>query len=145
MMKRINIKGILFKMHLQNKYSEIDGGHKAEIYLYGKILDRIYFSQALELFRKSNWDKEIIEHIENFNYAIKNKKDYLILSFQQILCNDALCDFFKTFVINFIKLVSKEKYIVFDNNASAKRKQGQINDNQTKNNIKFESSCYIKN
>ena len=137
------IKGILFKMHLQNKYSEIDGGHKAEIYLYGKILDRIYFSQALELFRKSNWDKEIIEHIENFNYAIKNKKDYLILSFQQILSNDDLCDFFKTFVINFIKLVSKEKYIVFDNNASAKRKQGQINDNQTKNNIKFESSCYI--
>ena len=48
-------------------YSKIDERYKAEFYLYGNILDKVYFPQAYEMFKKSNWNKEIIEHIKILN------------------------------------------------------------------------------
>ena len=139
------IKGILSITKNKNKYYEIDGGHKAEIYLYGSILNQIYFPQALELFKKSNWNKEIHDHIISFNNVNKKSKDqYQYFSLKQIEFNNDLCEFFRIFIKKFINIVGEEKYgIVFDNNASASRKSNNNIDIGTKNQIKFDYYCYI--
>ena len=49
----------------------MDGGEKAEVFMYGNLLKKIYFEQALELFKNNNWDKTIPEHILTFNAAKK--------------------------------------------------------------------------
>jgi hypothetical protein len=45
----------------KNEYAsvELDGGEKAEVFMYGNLLKKIYFGQALELFKNNNWDKTI--------------------------------------------------------------------------------------
>ena len=45
---------------------EIDGGHKLEILLFGKILGDISILGALDIFRFSTWKKNIKEHLERF-------------------------------------------------------------------------------
>ena len=65
------IKGILKKFgKYKNIDFAIDGGEKAEIYLYGNILEKIYFSQSFKLFKLSHWNKSIIEHIKCFYLQI---------------------------------------------------------------------------
>ncbi len=140
------INGILYITKNKNKYYEIDGGHKAEIFLYGDILNKIYFPQSLELFKKSNWNKEIEEHILSFNNANKKIKDsYQIFTINEIYFNDDFCEFFRIFIKKFIETVevrSKDS-IVFDNSASASRKPGYFQEKAIKNEITFDYNCYI--
>ena len=138
------IKGILSKANNLIMYSEIDKAYKTEFYLYGNILGKVYFPQAYEMFKKSNWNKEIIDHIKNFKLNNDFKEDISKMTFEQILKNDDLYDFFKKFVLKFMKLVGKEEFIIFDNNAFATRKSGITNINKNKNFIPFDPRCYIK-
>ena len=140
------INGILYIMKNKNKYYEIDGGHKAEIFLYGDILNKIFFPQALELFKKSNWNKEIAEHIKSFNNANKKIKDsFQTFTINEIYFNDDFCEFFKIFIKKFIETVAvrSKDSIVFDNNASASRKPAYIQEKAIKNEITFDYNCYI--
>ena len=135
------IQGILQKVHKnQNYYNNlaIDGGEKAEIYLYGKILEKIFFPQALELFKFSNWKKEIWEHIANFQNINTNnnyKSSTICIKCKDISNNEDLCDFIKKFIIKFVDIYNKDekninkKYVVFDTNASA----GKVSKNNYKN------------
>jgi len=140
------INGILYIMKNRNKYNEIDGGHKAEIFLYGGILKRIVFPQALELFKKSNWNKEIVEHIKCFNNANKKIKDsFQTFTVNEIYFNNDFCEFFRIFIKKFIETVkvrSKDS-IVFDNTTSALRSSSYFKENANKNKITFDYNCYI--
>lgn len=133
------IRGILQKYNKKQNYNNlgIDGGEKAEIYLYGKILNTIYFPQAFELFKFSNWKRTIWEHIEKFqninnNYYINKYSDSI--KCKDISNDEDLCDFLKKFIFKFMEIVNKDKenvnnkYIVFDTNASA-NKLSKNNDN----------------
>jgi hypothetical protein len=60
------IKSILYKNKNQYNFLSLDDGEKTEIFLYGNILGKIHFSQALELFKLSNWNKTTPQHIEEF-------------------------------------------------------------------------------
>ena len=140
------INGILNIMKNKNRYKEIDTGHKGEIILYGDILNRIIFLQALELFKKSNWNKEIFEHIKSFNNAIKKTKDsFQTFTLNEIYFNNDFCEFFKIFIKKFIETinVSSKNSIVFDNNASAIRKSAYFQEKEIKNTITFDYNCYI--
>ena len=74
----------------------IDGGFRAEIYLYGQILSKIYFSQAYDMFKFSTWKLSIEEHLQKFNQnnqEIKEKDKLIII---ENLKNDLdTCDFIK--------------------------------------------------
>ena len=140
------INGILSIMKNKNKNKEIDTSHKREIILFGDILNRIFFPQALELFKKSNWNKEIFEHIKNFNNAIKKIKDsFQKFTLNEIYFNNDFCEFFKIFIKKFIETinVSSKNSIVFDNNASAIRKSAYFQEKEIKNTITFDYNCYI--
>ena len=64
---------------------QLDGGQKAEVLLYGHILKEITYSQSLELFKLSNWNKTIPQHIENFNKkANKNQNTISELEFLKL-------------------------------------------------------------
>ena len=139
------IKGILSIMKNKNKYDEIDGGHKAEIFLYGGILDKVFFPQALELFKKSNWNKEIYEHLKCFNNANKNiKNTYQTFYLNEIYLNNDFCEFFRLFIKIFIETIGDKitNSITFDNNASSRR-PGYFRNNENKNTITFDYNCYI--
>ena len=139
------INGILTRTHNQGNYSKIDCGDKAEIYLFGKILDFIYFPQAFELFKKSNWDKEIIEFIDNFNKSKPKKENTLVLSIKQINTNDDLCEFIKIFLNKFMKSVNNEEFIEFQNFTSSYRRTIKKYNNYSleQDNIIFQNNCYI--
>ena len=78
---------------------QLDDGQKADVLLYGHILKEITFSQSLELFKLSNWNKTIPQHIENFNKKA-NKNQNTIDEFEFIKLDDIegdndLCEFYK--------------------------------------------------
>ena len=80
----------------------INGGNRAEIYLYGNVLTRLYLSGALYLFDKKTWNLPVYKHLEQFNENNKSfpdKKQTI-----EDLKNDAnIFDFFKEIINQFIK------------------------------------------
>ena len=133
------IRGILQKYDKKQNYNNlsIDGGEKAEIYLYGTILKKIYFPQAFELFKFSNWKRTIWEHIDKFQ---NNKKLTEGIVSKDISNDEDLCDFLKNFIFKFMKIFNKHKknvnnkFIVFNTNASANKlskNDGIIESNNT--------------
>ena len=64
-----------FMDNIRKKYSEnknekfkqvIDGGNRAEIYLYGNVLCKLYLAGALKMFDKTAWDLPVYKHLELF-------------------------------------------------------------------------------
>ena len=65
-----NIMKTFQKYNYKNKSTlklpyEIDGGHKLEILLFGKILGDLFTSASLYIFRYSTWKKPLTEHLYN--------------------------------------------------------------------------------
>ena len=79
----------------------IDGGNRAEIYLYGNVLTRLFLSGALYLFDKKTWNLPVYKHLEQFNENNKSfpdKKQTI-----EDLKNDVnIIDFFKEIINQFI-------------------------------------------
>ena len=104
---------------------QLDGGQKAEVLLYGHILKEITFSQSLELFKLSNWNKTIPQHIENFNKkANKNQNTISELEFlklEEIEGDNDLCEFYKILSKKFTKYVSFSDEIIYDYSSFSKR------------------------
>ena len=143
------IYGILKKNKIKiDKNLSIDGGEKGEIYLYGNILEKIYFPQAFELFKLSNWNKTIVEHIKNFQSINNTYKDMLFIYYKEFDDNKDLSDFIKKFIKEFIKSfnhlqnIENTKVFLNPNDSSCKISEKNIN-NIDINKIKFECRCYI--
>ena len=118
------IKGILKKFgKYKNIDFAIDGGEKAEIYLYGNILEKIYFRQSFELFKLNHWNKTIIEHIEMFLSANNLEENILEMKLTDIKNDHDICDFLKSFIFKFIQTFKQKRgdnnKLVFDLNSSA--------------------------
>ena len=118
------IKGILKKYgKCKNFDFAIDCGEKLEIYLYGNILEKIYFSQSFELFKFSHWNKSIIEHIEMFLSSYNLKDNILEMKYTDIRNDHDICDFLKSFIFKFIQAFNQKRgdknQLIFDLNSSA--------------------------
>ena len=104
---------------------QLDDGQKADVLLYGHILKEITFSQSLELFKLSNWNKTIPQHIENFNKkANKNQNTISELEFlklEEIEGDNDLCEFYKILSKKFTKYVSFSDEIIYDYSSFSKR------------------------
>ena len=142
------INGIRRKIEKKNYVYKIDldGGEKAEIYLYGKTLDKINFSQAYQLFMLDNWNKNIPEHITSFNKVQDSFESYSVQNLKDIKENENLCPFFKILSEKFCEYVSKSKILLFESNASSgrtsKRKE-KGNGHEDSDTILFDYSCFI--
>lgn len=140
------INSILFKNKNNYKSLSLDGGEKAEVFLYGNVLNIINFRQSLELFKPKNWEKTIPEHIENFNKnkISDNKLEFLLL--KQITQDDNLCDFYKILAKKFRENVHKknENKIIYDNSACAKIDRANFIEGEKEGDIIYNYSDFIK-
>ena len=140
------IKGILKKFgKYKNIDFAIDDGEKADIYLYGKILKKIYFSQSFELFKLSHWNKPIIENIEMFLSANNLKENILEMKYKAIKNDHEICNFLKSLILKFIQTFKQKRgdrnQIVFDLNSSAgkitEKNYNEIDSDSILFNLKF--------
>jgi len=101
-----------FMDNIRKKYSEnknekfkqvIDGGNRAEIYLYGNVLYKLYLEGALKMFDKTTWDLPVYKHLELFkedNRVLSEDKKRKIDDIQKDL---NMADFIKDIIFQFDK------------------------------------------
>ena len=125
---------------------QLDGGQKAEVLLYGHILKEITFSQSLELFKLSNWNKTIPQHIENFNKkANKNQNtidEFEFIKLEDIEGDNDLCEFYKILSKKFTKYVSFSDEIIYDYSSFSKRSFDNEIVEGNKGDIIYDTNCY---
>ena len=92
----------------------IDRGYMTEVYLYGIILYKLTFSEALKMHDKSTWKLSVLEHLKEFN---KNNKAILKVhdeNLDNILKNKNLSNFIKDIFIQFNKYYECNGIMKFD-------------------------------
>ena len=92
----------------------IDRGYMTEVYLYGIILYKLSFSEALKMHDKSTWNLSVLEHLKEFN---KNNKAILKVhdeNLDNILKNKNLSNFIKEIFIQFNKYYECNGFMKFD-------------------------------
>ena len=140
------INSILYKNNIQYNFLPLDGGEKAEVFLYGNILGKILFSQALELFKMSNWNKTIPQHIEDFIKCGKNNKGSKIVKLEQIEKDNDFCEFFKILAKKYKKYIKNNEEtgtsIRFDFTSYSAKIPRHIINNEPEGCITFDYSCY---
>ena len=132
----------------KNEYAtvELDGGEKAEVFMYGNLLKKIYFGQALELFKKKNWEKTIPQHISSFNAAKNYTSQIKFFTLEQIINNDEFCDFFKIIAKKFKKyyLKKKDEKFIFNYAASSTKSPAGMGAGENHGLFKFDYSVYVE-
>ena len=123
----------------------LDEGEKVEVFLYGNILGKIYFSQSLELYKLSNWNKTIPEHIENFIKCL-NKKGSEKFELTVIEKDKDFCEFFKKLARKYKQYILKDKenIIEFNYTASAGKITKNIVENNQKGGIVFNYESFVE-
>ena len=92
----------------------IDRGYMTEVYLYGIILYKLSFREALKMHDKSTWNLSVLEHLKEFN---KNNKAILKVhdeNLDNILKNKNLSNFIKDIFIQFNKYYECNGIMKFD-------------------------------
>ena len=106
------------KIYSKNKNKTIikpivDGGSRAEIYLYGSILDRLYLEEAINMFDLSTWKLSVKDHLEIFNKNNIPKIMNKTYNLNEIKGNSTMNNFLKDLFIQytiFYKLKSINLY-----------------------------------
>ena len=132
----------------KNEYTsvELNDDEKVEVFMYGNLLKKIYFGQALELFKISNWDKTIPEHILTFNTAKNYNLQMKFCTLEQIINNDEFCDFFKIIAKKFKKYYLKKKgeKFIFNYAVSSTKSPVGMGDGENHERFKFDYSVYVE-
>ena len=84
----------------------IDGGYRAEVYLYGKPLMEIYFEEAYNMFCKSTWNSSIVTHLIKFNENNKYQKKRIKININEFINNSLACGFLKKIFTEFNEFVA---------------------------------------
>ena len=90
-----NIRRIYLENENEKIKPVIDGGNRAEIYLYGKILSELSFEQALKMFDSKTWEATVPEHLKKFNGNNQRIKKTVNVSLEEIMKDDHMNDFIK--------------------------------------------------
>ena len=115
---KINIESDLDLTNEENEYLDglaskeknlngLDGGHRAEILLYGEVLKNISTIQGIKMFYYSTWNTSIEEHFSNFKINYGTTFDNQYLDLKDILENDKnneICPFFKHIIKKFLEI-----------------------------------------
>jgi len=105
------LKGLMSKKRTKNKISdEKAGGHRAEIYLYREVLERLTCIQGLKMFYKSTWSNSIEGHFSDFkdNYKKQLKTTSTVdgnsfFDLNEVFKDSDVCPFFKSLLKKFIQ------------------------------------------
>ena len=144
------IEGLRQKFNGQKKIKKIpiNGGEKAEIYLYGEILGIIKFHQAIELFKISNWDKTIPQHIELFRNSPNKNNNEEFKNIEFLKKNNDYSEFFIKVIEIFDKIKKLKGFYYFNyNDKSGKiNRKNELEEDEIsdKNLIKFDYSDYAE-
>ena len=108
-------------------------------------IGKIYFSQSLELYKLSNWNKNIPEHIENFIKRL-NKKGSEKIELTKIEKDKDFCEFFKILAKKYKQyfLKDNETKIEFNYSASAGKIPRNMIENNQKGDIVFNYETFIE-
>ena len=113
--------------------SIVDRGSRAEIYLYGSILDKLYLEEAINMFDLSTWKLSVKEHLEKFNKnnipKIMDKTYYL----NEIKDNDTMNDFLKDIFIQYIIFYKLKSINLYYNEALLDSRKSDENNNYMNN------------
>ena len=109
-------------------------------------MKKIYFGQALELFKIRNWDKTIPEHILKFNAAKNYNSQMKLFTLEQIINNDEFCDFFKIILKKFKKnyLKKKGEKFIFNYAASSTKNSSRVGEGENHELFKFDYSVFVE-
>ena len=140
-----NIRKIYSKNKKEQFKPVINLGHKAEIYLYGNIIDRLYFEEALKMYDESTWELSILEHLQQFNENNKSKHKIEQINIEEIKKkNKKIDDFIKQVFIQFNKSYKCNDQITLNYAISAER-SNYILDNTPNNELIFDFNDYVEN
>ena len=124
----------------------IDGGNRAEIYLYGKILYKLFFNEALEMHDKSTWNLSVLEHLKQFkknNKFISKEKE---VKLDDIIKSKTMSEFIKDIIIQFNQLYKCNDIILFNYGVSGSCKNANEDLDYIGNDvIVFDYGDYLEN
>ena len=138
------VNAILIKNNNEYESISLDGGEKAEVFLYGNVLYRINFLQSLEIFKLSNWNRTIPSHIQNFNKK-KNSNKKVSKDLDDIANDEDLCEFYKILVRKYKKYVLNKNVNIIEYNFAASASIKLLEDPMEEENeyIIYDYSCEI--
>ena len=123
-----NIRKIYFPNKEINFKPIIDGGYRAEIYLYGCVLKELSFTEAIKMYKIIPWNLSVLEHLKEFNDNNIKIKKIEIVKLEDIKNNKELNDFIKEVFYQFSKLYKVDEIkIDYNKMGSAKSKDDLIN------------------
>ena len=106
----------------------IDGGYRAEIYLYGCVLKELSFTEAIKMHKKIPWNLSVLEHLKEFNKNNIKIKKIEFAKIEDIKNNKDLNDFIKEVFYQFSKLYKVDEIkIDYNKMGYAKSKNDLIN------------------
>ena len=124
-----NIRKIFLPNNKISPYNPlIDGGFRAEIYLYGYALHHLSYNEAIRMFTKSSWDISVLEHLKQFNQNNKliNKNEYY--SINDIKENKVFNDFIKEVFILFGQSYKIDKIKINYNKMGSEKSKDNLSD-----------------
>ena len=122
-----------------------DGGNIAEIYLYGSILYKLSFVEALNFHNKLTWNLSVLEHLKLFSKnnkpSLENKSEKL----ENIIKNKTLSKFIKNIFSQFNKYYKCDGVFDFDYNIFISKKSNEDPYPIGKDSLLFDYSVYLEN
>ena len=101
----------------------IDGGNRVEIYLYGSILYKLSFGEALKMYDISTWNLSVLEHLKQFNKNNKTISKTEEIKINDIIKNNKMSDFIKDIFIQFNQHYECNDILLFNYSVSGSSKK----------------------
>ena len=122
----------------------IDGGNRAEIYLYGNILYKLFFNSALRMHDKSTWNLSVLEHLKQFKKNNKYISEEKEVKLNDIIKSKTMSEFIKDILIQFNKFYKCNDIILFNYGVSGSCKKA--NEDYIANDVLvFDYGDYLEN
>ena len=135
------------KKYAKNKTEQftpvVDEGHRAEIYLYRNIHNKLYLGGALSMFDICSWKKSILDHLEDFNGNNRPLNEIIQLSIDEVNNKYNLDDFLKQICFQFNKFYKCNNQIVLNFSTSAER-SNYIYDNIPNNDLVLDYNLCVE-
>ena len=99
-----NIRKIYFPNKEVTFNPIVDGGYRAEIYLYGCVLKELSYTEAIKMYKSFPWNLSVLEHLKEFNKNNMKINKIEFVKIEDIKNNKDLNDFIKEVFFQFFKL-----------------------------------------
>ena len=138
-----NIRSIFTEDCNREREKVIDGSHKTEIYLYGKILYKLYLREALKMYDDKTWNLCVKDHLIEFNLNKLAESKSISYSLKDIKSNKKINNFLKEIIVQFNEFYECNGKIKLDfgHFCSRKAKNNSLLD---ENEIEFDFSVYVE-